>query len=102
MIPFNPARTWLGRRASDRDPRHGSRRPAVNPPDAGLKLSTTRLDFTDFDDLSNAWIPLTLAINSLNRSMGLNDPYPFVLSKTAVEKVRFVHDLIERSAAVTR
>jgi hypothetical protein len=73
-------------------------RPAVKLPDADLKLSTARLDFADFDDLSSAWIPLTLAINSLNRSMGLNDPYPFVLSTPAVEKVRFVHELIERTA----
>jgi hypothetical protein len=73
-------------------------RPALRHGDADLKLSTTRLDFTDFDDLSTAWVPLTLAINSLNRSMGLNDPYPFVLSTQAVEKVRFVHELIERSA----
>jgi hypothetical protein len=74
-------------------------RPAVRPTDADLKLSTARLDFTDFDDLSTAWIPLTLAINSLNRSMGLNDPYPFVLSTPALEKVRFVHELIERSSS---
>jgi hypothetical protein len=73
-------------------------RPALKSPDADLKLTTTRLDFTDFDDLSTAWIPLTLAINSLNRSMGLNDPYPFVLSMPAIEKVRFVHELIERTA----
>jgi hypothetical protein len=73
-------------------------RPAVSVPDADLKLTTTRLDFTDFDDLSTAWVPLTLAINSLNRSMGLYDPYPFVLSVPAVAKVRFVHELIERSA----
>ncbi|HVW28265.1 MAG TPA: putative zinc-binding metallopeptidase [Polyangiaceae bacterium] len=73
-------------------------RPAVNPPDSDLRLSTTRLDFTDFDDLSAAFIPLTLAINSLNRSMGLNDPYPFVLSQPALEKVRFVHELIEHGA----
>jgi hypothetical protein len=39
-----------------------------------------------------------IASVSLNRSMGLNDPYPFVLSTPALEKVRFVHELIERSA----
>jgi hypothetical protein len=73
-------------------------RPAIRSPDPELALSTVRLDFDDFDDLSTAWVPLTLAINSLNRSMGLNDPYPFVLSIPAIEKVRFVHELIERSA----
>jgi hypothetical protein len=55
-----------------------------------------RLHFDDFDDLITAWFPLTLALNSLNRSMGLADLYPFVLSTDAVEKLRFVHDVIER------
>jgi len=73
-------------------------RPTVKPADTDLTLQTTRLDFTDFDDLAGAWVTLTLAINSLNRSMGLNDPYPFVLSTPAIEKVRFVHDLIEQNA----
>jgi len=55
-----------------------------------------RLDFEDFDDLITAWVPLTLALNSLNRSMGLADTYPFVLSTDAIGKLRFVHDVIER------
>jgi hypothetical protein len=57
-----------------------------------------RLDFDDFNDLVTAWFPLTLALNSLNRSMGLQDLYPFVLSDAAVAKLRFVHDTIERPA----
>jgi len=39
--------------------------------------------------------PLTLALNDLNLSMGLNDPYPFVLCPAAVEKLRFVHGMVE-------
>jgi hypothetical protein len=38
---------------------------------------------------------LTVAMNSLNRSMGLGDPYPFVLSILAVAKLRFVHEVVE-------
>ena len=45
-----------------------------------LPVTTRRLDFDDFDDLITAWVPLTVALNSLNRSMGLADLYPFVLS----------------------
>jgi hypothetical protein len=63
--------------------------------DAKVAVKTRRLDFDDFDDLNRAWTPLTLALNSLNRSMGLNDPYPFVLPEPALRKIRFVHDLIE-------
>ena len=39
-------------------------------------MTARRLDFDDFDDLITAWFPLTNALNSLNRSMGLADLYP--------------------------
>lgn len=52
----------------------------------------------DFDKLLNDWRPLTLALNSINRGMGLPDLYPFVIAETAVEKLRFVHRVIEGSA----
>jgi hypothetical protein len=58
------------------------------------KLTARRLDLQDFDDLLAGWVPLTLALNSLNRSMGLPDLYPFVLSTTATDKLRFVHDVV--------
>jgi hypothetical protein len=65
----------------------------------GLKLTARKLDFDDFDDLMSGWLPLTVAMNSLNRSMGLPDLYPFVLSERAQRKLRFVHDVIERASA---
>jgi hypothetical protein len=46
--------------------------------------------------LVEAWLPLTFAVNSLNRSMGQTDFYPFVLSPTVVNKLGFVHDLVHR------
>jgi hypothetical protein len=48
----------------------------------------------DFDQMANDWVPLTLALNSLNRSMGMSDMYPFVLTAKALEKLRFVHEVI--------
>lgn len=48
----------------------------------------------DAQDLVDAWIPLTVAINSVNRSMGQPDLYPFILSPHVVEKLQFVHELI--------
>ena len=60
--------------------------------------------FRDFESLTASWNAVTLALNSLNRSMGMKDAYPFVLSPRVLEKLRFVHDLIQRlsgaSAAV--
>ncbi len=46
----------------------------------------------DFDAIVRLWIQATLMLNSLNRSMGLPDPYPFVLNATVIEKLRFVHE----------
>ena len=40
------------------------------------------------------WFPITYTLNLLNRGMGLPDGYPFVLSSSAIEKLRFVHDTI--------
>ena len=47
-----------------------------------------------FDQLMNEWFPLTFVLNNLNRGLGLPDAYPFVLSKPAVEKLRFVHETV--------
>jgi hypothetical protein len=59
------------------------------------EMAARRLDFDDFDDLIQAWFPLTMALNSLNRGMGLPDLYPFVLSEQVTAKLKFVHDMIE-------
>jgi len=61
-------------------------------------MTARRLDFDDFDDLIGAWFPLTNALNSLNRSMGLADLYPFVLSTPAIAKLRFVHEIVENAS----
>jgi hypothetical protein len=58
------------------------------------KVETSSVDAEDFDELIEAWIPLTLALNSLNRSMGHADTYPFVLAPPALVKLRFVHDTV--------
>ena len=49
---------------------------------------------TSFDKLMNQWFPLMYALNSLNRSLGLADAYPFTLSPKVVAKLRFVHKVI--------
>ena len=40
------------------------------------------------------WLPLTFAVNSLNRSMGQPDLYPFALAPSVIEKLAFVHGCI--------
>jgi hypothetical protein len=67
----------------------------VGGPRKGRVLRVRSLDFEDFDGLVERWVGLSVALNGLNRSMGLNDPYPFVLSESALVKLRFVHDVID-------
>ncbi|MFO1159497.1 MAG: putative zinc-binding peptidase [Reyranellaceae bacterium] len=44
--------------------------------------------------LIETWLPLSVALNCLNRSMGQPDLYPFVLSGPAIDKLAFVHGLV--------
>ncbi len=68
-------------------------------PDAakGPDLSI-RIDFDPYraplNRLIDAWLPLTFAVNSINRSMGLQDLYPFTLAPAVIVKLGFVHDRI--------
>ncbi|HTV22276.1 MAG TPA: putative zinc-binding metallopeptidase [Polyangiaceae bacterium] len=66
---------------------------------ANATVATDALAFRDYDSLSRAWHAVTLALNDLNRSMGVKDAYPFVLSPAVHDKLRFIHDVIRRSAA---
>jgi hypothetical protein len=60
----------------------------------------TEIDFNPYrvrqvNHLIDAWLPLTFAVNSLNRSMGQPDLYPFRLSTVAIAKLGFIHDLVQ-------
>src|SRR5204862_152139 len=59
-----------------------------------------KIDFdphdVDMDRIIEAWLPLTFAVNSINRSMGLPGLYPFVLAPPEIVKLAFVHGLIDR------
>ena len=47
-----------------------------------------------FASLMAGWLPLTYALNALNRSMGAEDLYPFVLTPPVIEKLEFVHQSV--------
>jgi hypothetical protein len=49
---------------------------------------------TSMDRIVEAWLALAFAVNSINRSMGLHDLYPFVLGPSAVAKLTFVQQRI--------
>jgi hypothetical protein len=54
---------------------------------------------TDFAAVVEDWHSLRFVLNSLNRSMGLNDPYPFVLNPPVVEKLAFIHHCLGQRTA---
>jgi hypothetical protein len=55
----------------------------------------------DIERLVSDWLPLTFAVNNLNRSMGQPDLYPFILSKPAIAKLGFIHDLVREARPKT-
>jgi hypothetical protein len=77
---------------------HGLAVRVVGTPNASARISTDELSFADFEGLMRGWQAVTIALNSLSRSMGMKDVYPFVLSPPVQKKLRFVHELIERIA----
>ncbi|HPE62012.1 MAG: putative zinc-binding metallopeptidase [Thiothrix sp.] len=51
-----------------------------------------------FDALLTEWTRLTVRLNALNRSMGMGDVYPFVLSESSGTKLAFIHELVGQNA----
>ena len=63
---------------------------ALSSPQNNISPYETR----EFNELVNAWVPLTIAMNAMNRSIGNSDFYPFVLSEIISGKLQFIHSLI--------
>jgi hypothetical protein len=47
-----------------------------------------------FDALVERWVPLTISMNSLSRSMGHDEFYPFVITPAIRDKLAFVHRVV--------
>jgi hypothetical protein len=67
---------------------------------------TTAIDFdphtATMDRIIDSWLPLTFAVNSINRSMGIPDLYPFVLAPPVIVKLSFIHERIHAAAGASR
>lgn len=52
---------------------------------------------------ASAWLPewmeLSVTLNELARSLGVDDPYPFILPRGVIEKLRFIDRLVRPTAA---
>ena len=62
--------------------------------DQAISLSFDPYVEDRFDEVLRALTPLAFAINSLNRSLGQPDLYPFSLSPTVHQKLLFIHRVI--------
>jgi hypothetical protein len=56
----------------------------------------------DAGSLVEAWIPLSVALNAAQRSMGQPDSYPFVLPPPVIEKLDFINRLVRREGVGSR
>lgn len=56
-----------------------------------LELTENPIGAKDFEQLLQHWKTLTFNLNALNRSMGLDDAYPFTLTEAVLDKLRFIH-----------
>lgn len=56
---------------------------------------------TSVDELLDIWTRFSVVLNSLNRSMGLQDAYPFVLTSNIRSKLKFVHQAVHGTLAST-
>ncbi|MEW9796904.1 zinc-binding metallopeptidase family protein [Alteromonas sp. CYL-A6] len=70
---------------------------------AQYEVSVSGLPFafptsTSFEKIYADWCRLTTILNALNRSMGLDDAYPFVIPTPALKKLEYVHSLIQQNA----
>lgn len=70
---------------------HPVNAPEYSPLKAAVTIDPYETD--DFQKVLDLWFPLTFALNSLNRSMGLHDVYPFVITPNVIKKLSFIHSL---------
>ncbi|MBI3215130.1 MAG: putative zinc-binding metallopeptidase [Mycobacterium sp.] len=68
---------------------------------AGATFDRRALGPSGFDSIIEMWLPLAWGLNMVNRSMGRDDLYPFVLPVPVLEKMRFIHTVIDEVTSAT-
>jgi hypothetical protein len=53
----------------------------------------------DMAELVDAWLPLSYGLNQINRSLGRDDLYPYVLTGPVIEKLALIDELIRTAAS---
>ena len=77
---------------------------SVKPRLKHSKELDARVDFDPYKadsihTIIGAWLPFVFAMNSVNRAMGHADLYPFVLAPPVIDKLGFIHDLVQGKVA---
>lgn len=67
------------------------------PQEAGNKAALHHAAKPSLAAIISTWLHFSVALNALNRSMGIEDAYPFVLTDTIQQKLNFVHDVVYSS-----
>lgn len=70
----------------------------VNPtdilPGMEAEVSFDPYGTEDFETIVKTSVPVSYAVNSINRAMGLPDVYPFVITPAVIKKMTFIHQLL--------
>ena len=69
---------------------------------ASATYDRTPLGPSAFPTIIEMWLPLSWSLNMVNRSMGHDDLYPFVLPVAVLDKMQFVHTVIDEVTAESR
>lgn len=59
-----------------------------------IKSSFDPYTINDFETIVGTCMPLSFAVNSINRAMGIPDVYPFVITPVVIHKMEFIHQLL--------
>jgi hypothetical protein len=51
------------------------------------------------EEIVQNWLPLSQFLNSMNRSLGQKDSYPFVLPDRVIQKLMFIHQVVQDARA---
>ncbi|HDZ06726.1 hypothetical protein LCGC14_0292810 [marine sediment metagenome] len=69
-------------------------KPAIINKNMKAKATFDPYIIDDFNTIVQTCVPLSFAVNSINRAMGIPDVYPFIITPKVVEKMSFIHEML--------
>ncbi len=62
---------------------------------ASVTFERSVFGFSAFPTIIDMWLPLSWLLNMVNRSMGHDDLYSFVLMSAVLDKMQFTHAVVD-------